>query len=356
MVPACAIASTAAKISARPPGFDLPRTSDPQDPARRAYLSGASSGCSNLLDLWNAASQDQPRLVRHPQHRRRRARATLDMTARSANRSPMLVADRQARRGLAPPWLIGKTAKEYRATMGRKPIVGLFSVGLEELPLEGQRDQRRRDPHLGAGRDRQRHGPWFSKFCGTLHDERWLEASRRSTSGTGADERYLRTSRRWRASPWSIRSRPPGSTAATEAEAKVEDYALGWYQALVESRIPFEMVHDQLLDAAHLAPVQDSHPAQHRRAQRRAVRPAARLRRRWRQHHRHPRNQPVRREGHAAKELRAGRSFRRGLDRQSEGPMLNSYIRLEHEALPHIRSLPGLKTRRASSTASTGSR
>ncbi len=35
---------------------------------------------------------------------------------------------------------------------------------------------------------------------------------------------------------------------------RVEDQTLGWYQALVEARIPFEMVHDRLLDADRLAP------------------------------------------------------------------------------------------------------
>ena len=39
-----------------------------------------------------------------------------------------------------------------------------------------------------------------------------------------------------------------------KAHQKVEDHTLGFYQALIEARIPFEMVHDRLMDEDHLAP------------------------------------------------------------------------------------------------------
>ena len=37
-----------------------------------------------------------------------------------------------------------------------------------------------------------------------------------------------------------------------QAQEKVEDAILGIYQALIEMRVPFEMVHDGLLDAEHI--------------------------------------------------------------------------------------------------------
>ncbi len=77
---------------------------------------------------------------------------------------------------------------------------------------------------------------------------------------------------RWRAWRWSIRSRPRTYYGGEQARQKVEDPTLGFYQALVEARIPFEMVHDGLLDAAHIDRYRTLILPEHRGALRRAVR------------------------------------------------------------------------------------
>ena len=60
-------------------GHDLPRTDDPQDPARRAYILWQQERLFELWRLWDAEVRKiNPDSLRHPQRRRRRrpARST----------------------------------------------------------------------------------------------------------------------------------------------------------------------------------------------------------------------------------------------------------------------------------------
>ena len=86
------------------------------------------------------------------------------------------MADRQARSGLMPPWANGKNAKEFRAAMGGKPIVGIFSVGLDGgLPLEGFGPEPEEIRLWVADGIANGMRPWFTKFGGTINDPRWLK-------------------------------------------------------------------------------------------------------------------------------------------------------------------------------------
>ena len=67
------------------------------------------------------------------------------------------------------------------------------------------------------------------------------------------NQRYLRQERSLARVGLVYSQRTAQYYGSERAQQKVEDHTLGYYQALVEARIPFEMVHDQLLDAdAHV--------------------------------------------------------------------------------------------------------
>jgi hypothetical protein len=143
------------------------------------------------------------------------------------------------------PWANGKNAKEFRATMANKPIVGIFSVGLEEPYRWKDSVQSPAEFQLwaadGVANDLR---PWFTKFAGTIRDERWLKPV----------ENLYRRYARWE--PYLRNERPLARVAIVYSQqtgwfgnARPEEHIDGWYQALIEARVPFEMVHDRLLDS-----------------------------------------------------------------------------------------------------------
>jgi hypothetical protein len=320
-------------------GFDLPRTSDPHDPVRRAFLLWRQQRLVDVIDVWN----DTIRVI-NPEasvipNNGSGALSQLN-SIETSRRAPMLAADRQARHGLAAPWLVGKSAKEYRATMGDKPVIGLFGIGLEEQYRWKDSVTSNAEIRIWA-LDAIANGmrPWFTKFSATLHDERWLQGIEDVYLWTEKNQSYL-TDRRPLARVGLVYSQ---QTAWYYPNAKAEDYALGWYQALVESRIPFEMVHDRLLDPQHLAPyktlilpnlaaLSDAQCDQLRAFVRNGGSIVAThetsLYDEW----------GARRKNFALADL-----FGVDWTGKVQGPMLNSYIRLEHEALPRHALFSGLE-------------
>lgn len=229
-------------------GHDLPRTSDPQQPSRRAYLLWRQQ---RLFDLWRLWDGEVRRINADScviPNTGGGATSALDMQ-RIGDVAPTLVADRQARRGVTAPWANGKNGKEFRAVMGRKPIVAIFSVGVEEPYRWKDSVQGEAEIRLWVA-DGVANGlrPWFTKFSGVLHDERWLKPVERIYQRLARWEPYLRND-----TSLARVGLVYSQQTAWFCPGRVEDHIHGWYQALVESRIPFEMVHDRLLDQAHLS-------------------------------------------------------------------------------------------------------
>jgi hypothetical protein len=98
--------------------------------------------------------------------------------------------------------------------------------------------------------------PWFTKFSGTLYDRRWLPVVEELYGWHYRNQRYLRQERSLARVGLAYSQQTAQFYGGERAQQKVEDHTLGYYQALVEARIPFEMVHDQLLGADHIAGLQ----------------------------------------------------------------------------------------------------
>jgi hypothetical protein len=133
--------------------------------------------------------------------------------------------------------------------MGRKPIAGIFSIGVEEPYRWKDSVQSDAEIRLWVA-DGVANGlrPWFAKFSGVLRDERWLKPVEDLYGRYARWEKYLRNEH-----PLARVGLVYSQQSAWFCGPKAEDPTLGWYQALIEARIPFEMVHDRLLDPAPLS-------------------------------------------------------------------------------------------------------
>ncbi len=233
-------------------GMELPRTSDPQDPQRRNYILWRQQRLFELWRLWDSEIRKINPRARFIANAGGGALSDLDMKT-IGELAGTLFADRQARRGLMPPWGNGKNGKEYRATLGRKPIAGIFSVGLEE-PYRWK-DSVQSDAEIRIWvADGIANGlrPWFTKFSGTLHDHRWLNVVEDIYQWHYHSERYLRNEAPLARAAMVYSQQTATFYGGERAREKVEDHTLGFYHALIEARIPFEMVHDGLLDPEHI--------------------------------------------------------------------------------------------------------
>ena len=234
-------------------GLDLPRSADPRDARRRSHAEWRQSRLFELWSLWDGEIRKINPAARFIPNAGGGATSALDMK-RVGELADILFADRQGRSGLAPPWTCGKNGKEYRATLGRKPIAVIFSVGLEERYRWKDSVQSEAEVRLWVA-DGVANGlrPWFTKFSGSIHDRRWVKTVEEIYARLWRMEPYLRNEESL-ARVAVVYSQKTAALLGDEREAqKVEDHLLGMYQALVEARIPFEMVHDGLLDPDRLA-------------------------------------------------------------------------------------------------------
>ncbi len=210
--------------------------------------------------------------------------------------------------------------------MGRRPIGGIFSVGIEERYRWKDSVQSEAEIRLWVA-EGTANGmrPWVTKFSGVLYDHRWLAPVERLYQWHFDHERYLRNEASLaRVAVLYSEQTATYHTGVADGD-RPDDHVLGMYQALVEARVPFELVHESRLiadrlDAFKLLILADA--AALTDAQCDAIRAYV------------ARGGSVlatfaiialHESGRAPRRLRPGRSVRRALPGRIDGPMQNSY-------------------------------
>lgn len=169
----------------------------------------------------------------------------------TGEKSDFFMADHQCRSGMIPPWDNAKNAKELRATLGMKPLVGIYSVGIIESHRWVDSMQNGAEIRIYAA-EGLAHGkrPCFVKFSAVIYDNRrWLDTIPGIFEECYNNEKYLRNTEPIVRVGMVFSERTFGGEAWQQ---RSQDHSSGMYQALVESRIPFDMVLDRLLDEEHL--------------------------------------------------------------------------------------------------------
>jgi hypothetical protein len=141
-----------------------------------------------------------------------------------------------------------------RATLGMKPLVGIFSVGVEEEyrwkdSVQSEAETRIWVAEGTAGGMK----PCFVKFSAVLYDKRWLNTVDKIYRVHQRSERYLKNTAPMARVGIVYSEQTEQNYGGKAWQGNIGDHENGMYHLLVEDSMPFEMVNDRLLDDVHLA-------------------------------------------------------------------------------------------------------
>ena len=241
-------------------GQEIPADPDPSKLEGRRYAAWVEDRLFALMDLWNAAARKhRPQTFFIPGGDRR---GLVDLNGPAlSKRLPLAFCDRQARSsddsgwGTGPEvWGAGRYTRELRAFMKDKPVGHIISVGVEEAYRWKDSVQSPAEIRIwAAGAIAQGARPWITKFNAKPLDRRWMDVVRQIYSWHHANEAYLRNSGNLARVAIVHSPRTTAYLGGWNQRGQLEGHSRGFYQAALESRVPFDLIDEDFLDETSLS-------------------------------------------------------------------------------------------------------
>lgn len=246
-------------------GFPVPLSlADPQAPDVKAYNTWVDDKRYAQLKLWT----DTVQAVRTDAFFTPGTWGRLDpVRLRSTIRA--VFSDRQGRNGQDPAWRNGQSAKEAYCTMQDRPVSGIFAVGETSTPYRFE-DSCQSSAEIAAYlHDGLAHGfrPWMTKFKAEVFDKRWVPVVERIYAWHARHESYFRNTENLarvamlqsdQTATYYVPALARGDSnrevvpEAVQPRVGNNDYVRGFYQALVESRVPFNLADERQLSSDYI--------------------------------------------------------------------------------------------------------
>ncbi|HTJ56040.1 MAG TPA: alpha-amylase family protein [Devosiaceae bacterium] len=233
-------------------GLDLPMTTEANDPAWQAWVLWRRKVLTEVIVQWDEVVKS---VKPHASFIPNMGSASLQEFDLSVieKHCPFLVVDHQGRRGVELAWSAGRAGKRMRAGFPERPVVLITSIGLEEENRWKDSVQTGDEIELWVDDGTvQGMWPWFTKFNGVIPDTRWIQPMA-DAFGRHADIEPVFEATQAVAEIALIDPATTHRLWPREESAKAEANDLGFYHALVEARLPFEMITDQRLNAESLS-------------------------------------------------------------------------------------------------------
>src|SRR5882672_4225686 len=138
--------------------------------------------------------------------------------------------------------------------MGTKPVANIFSIGLEEVFRWKHSVQSPAETRLWLAEGiAQGFRPWLCKFNAKPFDKRWMPVVADVYQWHATHQRYLTPGANLARVAIVVSNQTAAFYDRRQQNAEADGAQFGYYQALIESRIPFEIVDDHFLEAGSLA-------------------------------------------------------------------------------------------------------
>lgn len=211
----------------------------PKDnPASAAYAAWRRERFLKIWDAWDATVMKTNPQARFIPNMGSGVRETIEMSE-FGRRAIYLTVDRQGRLN-NPLWEMGMWAKEYRAVLGMKPLGAGLAFGPQGSYRWKDGVHGRDGESLMWTIEAIANGvrPSIGKTNAQIEDTRWIDETKRLFRWHHANEKYLR----------NTANLARVALVFTQQTGEHQAAQMGAYQALIEARTPFEMVHENLLD------------------------------------------------------------------------------------------------------------